>query len=101
MVLVSDKPIKPSRSISRSLEKVKVIKTRDKFPLLGSPGNGRIECCLQDQFGLLARIQLPKVPEKLKESDIPWQVQLAEAAKHPQVGLEQREQTLGPILVHV
>jgi hypothetical protein len=59
-----------------------VIKTRDKFPLLGPPSNGRIECRLQDQFGLLARIQVTKVPEKLKESDIPWQVKLADAAKH-------------------
>ena len=53
-----------------------MINTRDKFPLLGPPGNGRIEGRLQDQFGLLARIQVTKVPEKWKESDIPWQVQL-------------------------
>lgn len=65
-----------------------MIKTLDKFPLLGPLGNGRIECRLQDQFGLLARIQLTKVPEKLKESDIPWQVQLADAAKHAKVGLQ-------------
>src|SRR5262247_4067993 len=42
-----------------------------------------------------------KVAQKLKEPDVPWQVALAETAKHAQVVLEQREQTLGPILVHV
>ena len=35
------------------------------------------------------------------EPDVPRQVELADTAKHAQVGLEQREQTLGPILVHV
>jgi hypothetical protein len=65
-----------------------VIKTRDEFSLFGPPGNGRIECRLQDQFGLLARIQLTKVPEKLKDSDIPRQVTLADAAKHSEVGLQ-------------
>src|SRR5262249_12010146 len=42
-----------------------------------------------------------KVAQKLKEPDVPRQVELAETAKHAQVGLEQREQTLGPILMHV
>src|SRR5919108_5474543 len=42
-----------------------------------------------------------KVAQKLKEPDVPRQVELADTAKHAQVGLEQREQTLGPILVHV
>jgi hypothetical protein len=30
---------------------------------------------LQDQFGLLERIPLTKVPQELKEPDIPWQVE--------------------------
>ena len=42
-----------------------------------------------------------KVAQKLKEPDVPRQVELADPPKHAQVGLEQREQTLGPILVHV
>src|SRR4029450_10238116 len=42
-----------------------------------------------------------KVAQKLKEPDVPRQVELADTAKHAQVGLEQREQTRGPILVHV
>src|SRR4029434_558572 len=42
-----------------------------------------------------------KVVQKLKEPDVPRQGELAETAKHTYVGLEQREQTLGPILVHV
>jgi hypothetical protein len=48
-----------------------VIKTRDEFSLFGLPGNGRIECRLQDQFGLLECIQLTKVPEKLNRLDAP------------------------------
>jgi hypothetical protein len=62
-----------------------VIKTRDEFSLFGLPGNGRIECRLQEQFGLLERIQLPKVPKELKESDVPRQVQLAEATEHTKI----------------
>src|SRR5262249_57763496 len=42
-----------------------------------------------------------KVAQKLKEPDVPRQVELADTAKHAQVGLAQREQTLGPILMHV
>src|SRR5262245_27639436 len=42
-----------------------------------------------------------KVAQKLKEPDVPRQVELADTAKHAQIGLEQREQTLGPMLVHV
>src|SRR5205823_10903800 len=56
---------------------------------------------MEDQFGLLERILLTKVAQKLKESDIFWQVELAEAAKHAQGGLEQGEQTLRAILVYV
>jgi hypothetical protein len=35
------------------------------------------------------------------ESHIPRQVRFADAPKHPQVRLEQGEQTLRPILMHV
>src|SRR5262249_3148521 len=78
-----------------------VIKTRDKFPLFGPLGNCGVQGRLQDQFGLLERSQLPKVPEELKESDIPRQVQLAEATEHAQIGLEQRKQALRPIFVDI
>jgi hypothetical protein len=44
---------------------------------------------------------LTKVAEELKEPDIPWQIALADPTKHPEVGLEQGEQTLRAILVHV
>lgn len=64
-----------------------MIKTRDKFSLFGPACYGRIECRLQDQFGLLARIPLTKVPEKLKESDVPREVAFTETAKDPEVGL--------------
>src|SRR5712691_9859759 len=42
-----------------------------------------------------------KVPEELEKAQIPRQVHFAEAAKHPQVGLEQGKQTLRSILVHL
>jgi hypothetical protein len=35
------------------------------------------------------------------EPDVPWQVQFADPSKDPQLGLEQREQTLRSVLVHV
>src|SRR2546421_3834190 len=56
---------------------------------------------MQDQFGLLERGLLTKVPQELKEPNVPWQIQLADAAKHSEVGLEQGEQTLRTILVDV
>src|SRR5262249_15293909 len=79
----------------------KVIKTLDKFPLFGPTGNRGVQGRLQDQFGLLERMQLPKVPEELKESDVPRQVQLAEATEHAQIGLEQGKQALCPVLMHI
>jgi hypothetical protein len=42
---------------------------------------------MQDQFGLLERGLLTKVPQELKEPNVPWQIQLADAAKHSEVGL--------------
>ena len=78
-----------------------MIKTLDKFPLFGPLGNRGVQGRLQDQFGLLKRIQLPKVPEELKESDVPRQVILAEATEHAQIGLEQRKQALRPIFVDI
>jgi hypothetical protein len=78
-----------------------VVKTPDKFSLSGSPGNGGVERCLQDQFGLLTGIVLTKVAQELKEPDVSWEVKLADTPKHPQVGFEQGKQALGPILVHV
>ena len=44
---------------------------------------------------------MPKVPQELKEAHIARQVSFADASKDPQVGLEQGEQTLRPMLVHV
>src|SRR5512145_3195685 len=63
--------------------------------------NGGSQCRLQDQLGLLERIALTKVPQELKEPHVPRQVRFADAPKHPQVRLEQGEQTLRPILMHV
>jgi hypothetical protein len=44
---------------------------------------------------------LPHVPQELKEAHVFWKVGFAKAPKDPQVGLEQGEQTLRPILVHI
>src|SRR5262249_61092216 len=46
-------------------------------------------------------IVLTKVQKELKEHNVPWQVELAEPAKHAQVWLQQGEQTLRPILMHL
>jgi hypothetical protein len=78
-----------------------VIKTLDKFSLFGPICHGGIPCRLQDQLGLLERMALTKVPQELKEPHVPRQVRFADAPKHPQVRLEQGEQTLRPILMHV
>src|SRR5215510_9306062 len=78
-----------------------MVQALHKFTPLSPPGNGRIECRLQDQFGLLERIPLTKVPQELKEPDIPWQVAFTDTPEHSEVGLEQRKQALGSILMHV
>src|SRR5262245_29661695 len=44
---------------------------------------------------------MPHVPQELKEAHVSWEVGFAKAPKYPQVGLEQGEQTLCPILVYV
>src|SRR5262245_50719851 len=44
---------------------------------------------------------LTKVAEELKEPDVPWQIELADPMKPPEVGFEQGEQTLSAIFVHV
>jgi hypothetical protein len=44
---------------------------------------------------------MPNVPQELKEPEIPRQVGFADATKHPQVGLQQGEEALRPILMHL
>ena len=78
-----------------------MIKTLDKFPLFGPAGNAWIEGRMQDQFGRLERGLLTQVPQALQEPNVPWQIQLADAAKHAEVGLEQGEQTRRTMLVDV
>jgi hypothetical protein len=43
---------------------------------------------LQDEFSLFKRIPLTRVPQKLKEAKVPWQVRFADTPEHPEVGLE-------------
>jgi hypothetical protein len=76
-----------------------VVKTRDKLSFSGSARNARVQCRLQDQLGLLEGILVSKVPQELKEAQVPRQVSLADATKHPKVGLQQGKQALRPILM--
>jgi hypothetical protein len=78
-----------------------MIKTCDKLPLFGSACTRWVERRLSDQFGLLKGIALAQVPQELQESDIPWQVAFTDTTQYSQVGLAQRKQALGSMLVHV
>src|SRR5262252_743371 len=89
------------RSMYQALEQVEVVQAPNKIALSGFARDGRVQRGIQDHLGLLKRRQLIKVAQELKEPNIPWQVGFAEASKHPQVRLEQGEQTLRPILVHL
>ena len=59
-----------------------MVKTLDKFSLFGPACYGGISGRLQDQFGLLAGILMPKVAQELKEPNIPWQVAFTDTPKH-------------------
>jgi hypothetical protein len=78
-----------------------VVTTCDECTPPGSARDGWISGRLQDHFGLFKRTQMPKVPQELKEPQIPRQVALTETTKHPQVRLEYGEQALRPVLMHV
>src|SRR5262249_40088575 len=73
----------------------------DKITRPRSARDGRVQRRIQDALSLLERIELPKVAQELKEAQVARKGRLADAAKHPQVGLEQREQTLRPIFMDV
>ena len=76
-----------------------MVKALHKFSLPGSAGNGWIARGLHDQLRLLECIPLTHVPQELKEPEVSWQIEFADATKHPTVRLEQGEQALRPILV--
>src|SRR5215470_6810253 len=78
-----------------------MVQTFDKIALSGSAGNGRVQRRTQNHLGLLERRQLMKVAQELEESYIPRQIRFADASKHTQVRLEQGEQALCPVLMHV
>ena len=78
-----------------------MVETPDKITLPRSARDGRVQRRIQDHLGLLKRRQLTKVPQKLEEPQIAWQIRFADAPKHPQVGLEQRKETLGSVLVDI
>src|SRR5262249_9449118 len=89
------------RSISSGLYQVEVVQTFDKIALSGSAGNGRVQRRIQNHLGLLERRQLMKVAQELEESYVPRQIRFADASKHAPVRLEQGEQALCPVLMHV
>jgi hypothetical protein len=78
-----------------------MIKTCDTLPLCGSTGHGGVSRRLEDQLRLLKGISLAKIPQKRKESDLPWEGVFPDTTKHAHVGLEQCKQALGTILVPV
>src|SRR5215831_14007141 len=78
-----------------------MVETPDKITLPGLAGNGRVQRRTQNHLGLLERRQLMKVAQELEESYIPRQIRFADASKHTQVWLEQGEQALCPVLMHV
>lgn len=65
-----------------------MVETSDKITLPGLVRNGRIQGRRQNQLRLLEGVLLTKVPQELKEPDVPWQVTFAHATKDPQVRLE-------------
>jgi hypothetical protein len=78
-----------------------MVKALHTFSPPGSTGYGWVERGLQAQLRLLECVLVPNVPQELREPEVPWHVDRADAMKHPQVGLEPGEQVLGSIRVHV
>src|SRR5215831_17740493 len=78
-----------------------MVQAPNKFTPPGPGGHGRVERRPPDQLRLFEGVLLTKVPQELKESNITRQIELAEATEHAQVGLEQGEQALRPILVYI
>ena len=78
-----------------------MVETPDKITPPRSARDSRVQRRIQDQLRLLKRRQLTKVAQELEEAQIARQVGFAEAPKHPQIGLEEGEQALCPVLMHV
>jgi hypothetical protein len=66
-----------------------VVQASDKITRPRSAREGRVQRRIQDALRRLERIELPKVAKELKEAQVARQGRLADASKHPQVGLEQ------------
>ena len=78
-----------------------MVKAPHKIAFFGPARDGRVQRRVQDEFGLFKRRQLVKVAQELQEPQIPRQIRFADAAKDPQRRLQQREQTLGPVFMHL
>jgi hypothetical protein len=78
-----------------------MVQAFDKLSPSCSARDRWVSCRVQDQLGLLERVPVTNVPQELKEAHVARQIELTDAPKHLQVRLEQGEQTLRPILVHV
>src|SRR5712664_5023603 len=78
-----------------------MVQASDKLSLSGSARHRWVEGRIQDHLGLFKGVLLTKVAQELTEADVAREVGFAETSKGQQVRLEQGEQTLRPILVHV
>jgi hypothetical protein len=78
-----------------------MVYTLHKFSSPSLTCNGGIERRPYEQLRLCKGVLLTKVAQEWKEADVAREVGFAEASKDPQVRLEQGEQTLRPMLVHV
>jgi hypothetical protein len=67
----------------------------------GPSGHGRVERCPHDQRRRSEGMLLTQVAQALKESDVAWEIVLAETPQYPQGGCEQGPQARGAMLVHV
>ena len=76
-----------------------MVDTLDQCSLVGPASKSRSSGRLQEQLRLRKGIVLTKVAQELQAPDGPWQVAFADTTQHPQVGLEQRQPALHPVLV--
>jgi len=88
------------RACARTVSTMTRSHARDTRSSSSSGCYGRVSARLYDQLWLRARMPLMEGPEAWKKGQRPWRVHGAEAAEHPQRGLEQAQQPRRSMLVH-
>ena len=78
-----------------------MVYTPHKFSSPSLTCNSGVKRRPYDQLRLFTGVLLTKVAQELKEPDVAREVGFAETSEHPQIRLEQGEQALRAILVHV